>query len=67
MPFALLNIGLVYLRATISGDLGPMEEDYDRLREEHGLPDPLDDQRAQLDELAAAMRRVSEHVYGSPA
>jgi hypothetical protein len=63
VPEELLDLGLVYLRATISGQLGPSADEYERLRETHGLPDPDEDQAAQLVQLEAAMRRVAAHIY----
>jgi hypothetical protein len=63
VPPDLLERGLVYLRATISGNLGPTAEEYTRLRRTEGLPDPFEDQARQLEELMTAMRRVTARVY----
>lgn len=64
VPEELLDLGLVYLRATISGQLGPTEDEYERLRGTEGLPDAYEDQASQLAELEAAMRRVADRIYG---
>jgi hypothetical protein len=63
VPDELLELGLVYLRATISGHLGPTEDEYERLRETEQLPDPYEDQLAQLLELETAMERIANQIY----
>lgn len=64
VPEELLDLGLVYLRATISGQLGPTEDEYERRWDIEGLPDAYEDQAAQLAELEAAMRRIADRIYG---
>lgn len=67
VPREVLERGLVYLRATVSPGLGPMQADYDALRVEHDLL-PADEDRAhQLAALEDAMGRVADWVYGPPA
>lgn len=54
----------MYLRATSSG-LGPMEEQYERLREERGLPSEDDDHAEQHEQILAAMHGVAAWIYES--
>jgi hypothetical protein len=63
VPSEVLRLGLVYLRATISGHLGPREEEYRRLQTELGLPDPEDDCRAQRTLILQAMEAVTAWVH----
>lgn len=63
LPKVVVELGLVYLRATVSGDMGPMANEYEKLRNKHDLPSVDDDCRIQLDELQAAMRRVVDWAF----
>lgn len=63
VPAEVLARGLVYLRGTVSPDLGPMEGTYNDLRRVGAAPDPDEDRAAQFDEMTAAMERVAEWVY----
>lgn len=63
VPTAALERGLVYLRATVSGYLGPTESRYEELRAEHDLPDPDEDAAEQHGALVAAMKSVVAWVY----
>jgi hypothetical protein len=63
VPRELLKEGLVYLRGTVSGYLGPQEEQYARLRAEHNLPSARADSRTQIEDMVAAMRRVTNLLY----
>ena len=60
-----LVASLVYLRGTVSPALGPVEEEYETLRAECGLPSHNDEREDQLRALEAAMERVLELVYGA--
>lgn len=64
VPHEALELGLVHLRATISG-LGPMEEQYERLREEWRLPSAEDDHAQQYEQILAALHRVAAWIYES--
>lgn len=64
IPADLLDAGLVYLRATISGYLGPRERDYEEARAEHRLPPHGEDRAIQIEEMVAAMQRVVLAIYG---
>ena len=64
LPAEVVDLGLVYLRATVSPNMGPSSDEYEALRVEKGLPSADDDRVAQLDEMVAAMRRVADWVYG---
>lgn len=66
IPEAGLWRGLVHLRGTISPSLGPFEERYEVLRQEHHLPTHEDDRRAQLQAIVAAASAVSAWVYDQP-
>lgn len=63
IPDAVLELGLVYLRATVSGSMGPMSDEYEQLRDEHGHPSVEDDCRVQVDEMVAAMTSVVSWAY----
>lgn len=65
VPPEILDLGLVYLRATISGELGPAEEEYRELQAEHELPDPLDDQAQQVEMMMSAMEEVTSRIFES--
>lgn len=65
IPEVGLELGLVYLRATVYGDMGPRTSQYEKLRAEHGLPTVEEDQAAQFDEMRDAMRRVVTWAYGA--
>lgn len=56
IPADILDRGLAYLRATVSGRMGPMEEEYERLRGERSLPSASEDLATQINEMIAAMR-----------
>ena len=55
--------GLVYLRGTVSPVLGPMEEEYETLRSEHGLPSHAETRREQLQAIIDAASAIVGWVY----
>lgn len=63
VPEVALELGLVYLRATVGGEMGPMTDEYEQLRVDHGLPSVAEDCLAQIDEMVAAMTRVVAWAY----
>lgn len=63
VPEIALELGLVYLRATVSGYMGPMDEEYEHLRRTHDLPAVEDDCRTQIEDLCGATRRVAEWAF----
>lgn len=63
IPEAGLWRGLIYLRGTISPTLGPREDDYEALRDEHGLPSHAEDRQSQLDAVVAALFAFTAWVY----
>lgn len=63
VPDEALDLGLVYLRATVSGYMGPNADEYEQLRAVSGLPAAVDDQAIQRAELVSAMRRVVAWAY----
>lgn len=62
VPVEVLELGLVYLRATVSPDLGPALEEYEAAQKMLGLPDPANDRDRQLVELDEAMTKVLQWV-----
>lgn len=65
VPAEILEPGLVYLRATVYGDMGPMSGEYEALRERDDLPDVAVDAGDQRLELVSAMERVVALIYDS--
>jgi hypothetical protein len=63
VPPEVLDLGLVYLRATVSPRLGPEAARFEAFRRESGGPSAADDRASQLRELLHAMRRVVGWVY----
>lgn len=63
VPVEVLGLGLVYLRATVCGDMGPMADEYEALQQSDGLPDVAADGDQQRTELVAAMERVVAWIY----
>lgn len=59
-----LAASLVYLRGTVSPELGPAEEEYEQLRAERGLPGHHEEREDQLRALEAAMEQVLDLIYG---
>jgi len=64
VPTAVLELGLVYLRGTVSPTLGPMEDEYEELRRDAGAPQHEDDRDAQFQEMTTAMEHVITWIYG---
>lgn len=60
-----LDRGLVYLRATVCGDMGPRTDAYEALRAEHGLPTVEDDAAAQRRAMVDAMEGFANWAYAS--
>lgn len=67
LPEEVADLGLVYLRGTVSGYLSFNEERYESLRTELGLPTVEDDCRTQLGEMQAAMERVTHALFADRA
>lgn len=65
IPEVCLELGLVYLRATVSGEMGPMSNEYEQLRADQRLLSAEDDCLVQVEEMAAAMNRVVSWAYDS--
>lgn len=63
IPNVVLELGLLYLGATVSGTTGPMPDEYDQLRAERGVPLAEDDCRAQIEEMVATMTRAVHWAY----
>lgn len=64
IPQDILELGLVYLRATVSGYMGPTEAEYEAIRAEHELPTAEQDCLTQIAEMTAAMRNVRGAIFG---
>jgi hypothetical protein len=65
IPESVLDAGLVYLRATLSGHLGRRQEEYDLLRPAgQDLPDAVEDAREQKAKVLAAIGRVLDLTHG---